>query len=101
LERCLEDWRATISMASGFWVRPFNADKPEQPSMREQIELTREIWIRGVPVFGLCRGLQLMTAALGGTVRFNQLRSTAGMRDGARLERDKPVYGRRTSGAVP
>jgi GMP synthase (glutamine-hydrolysing) len=57
----------------GVWISgsPFNVYKPEQPSVREQIELTREIWKRGIPAFGSCWGLQLMTAALGGTVRLN------------------------------
>jgi GMP synthase (glutamine-hydrolysing) len=41
------------------------------PAVRRQIELAREIFHAGVPTFGSCWGLQLMTAALGGQVRLN------------------------------
>ncbi len=57
----------------GAWLSgsPFNVYRPDQPSVRTQIELARGIWDAGVPAFGSCWGLQLMTAALGGTVRLN------------------------------
>ena len=57
----------------GIWISgsPFNAYRLDQPSVREQIELARAIWQSGVPTFGSCWGLQLMTAALGGTVHLN------------------------------
>ena len=45
--------------------------KLDQPSVREQIAFARAIWDAGIPAFGSCWGLQVMTAALGGTVRFN------------------------------
>jgi len=41
------------------------------PEVRRQIELAREIFDRGVPSFGCCWGLQLMCAAIGGTVHLN------------------------------
>lgn len=41
------------------------------PAVTRQIELAREIFHAGIPSFGSCWGLQLMTAALGGTVRLN------------------------------
>ena len=41
------------------------------PSVRSQIELAREVFQSGIPSFGSCFGLQLMTAALGGSVRVN------------------------------
>ena len=57
----------------GVWISgsPFNAYRPDQPTVREQLELARSIWQSGVPTFGSCWGLQLMTAALGGTVHLN------------------------------
>lgn len=41
------------------------------PGVRRQIELARDVFEAGIPTFGSCWGLQLMTAALGGTVRLN------------------------------
>jgi GMP synthase (glutamine-hydrolysing) len=41
------------------------------PNVTRQIELAREIFDAGIPSFGSCWGLQLMTAALGGKVRLN------------------------------
>ena len=41
------------------------------PGVHRQIELARAVFDAGVPTFGSCWGLQLMTAALGGTVRLN------------------------------
>ena len=57
----------------GVWISgsPYNAYRLDQPSVKDQIELTREIWDKGIPAFGSCWGLQVMTAALGGTVRLN------------------------------
>jgi GMP synthase (glutamine-hydrolysing) len=57
----------------GAWISgsPLNVYKPEQPTVHEQLALARAIWDAGVPAFGSCWGLQLMTAALGGTVRLN------------------------------
>jgi GMP synthase (glutamine-hydrolysing) len=43
----------------------------DAPAVTGQIELAREIFHAGVPTFGSCWGLQLMTAALGGSVRLN------------------------------
>ena len=57
----------------GVWISgsPFNAYRPDQPSVQAQIDLVREIWEKGVPAFGSYWGLQLMTIALGGTVHLN------------------------------
>ncbi len=41
------------------------------PAVRGQIEYAREVFKSGIPVFGSCWGIQLMTAALGGKVRLN------------------------------
>jgi GMP synthase (glutamine-hydrolysing) len=42
-----------------------------RPEVTRQIELAREAFLAGAPLYGSCWGLQLMTAALGGVVRFN------------------------------
>jgi GMP synthase (glutamine-hydrolysing) len=42
-----------------------------RPEVTRQIELAREAFGVGVPMYGSCWGLQLMTAALGGVVRLN------------------------------
>jgi|FEC22Drversion2_1045045.scaffolds.fasta_scaffold00992_5 GMP synthase (glutamine-hydrolysing) len=57
----------------GAWLSgsPYNVYRPDQSSVREQIGLARAVWDAGVPAFGSCWGLQLMTAALGGTVHLN------------------------------
>jgi GMP synthase (glutamine-hydrolysing) len=57
----------------GVWISgsPFNAYRLDQPTVAEQIELARAVWQAAVPTFGSCWGLQLMTAALGGTVHLN------------------------------
>src|SRR5512147_2138426 len=45
----------------GVWISgsPLNAYDLDQPSVREQRELVREIWQAGIPAFGSCWGLQL------------------------------------------
>jgi GMP synthase (glutamine-hydrolysing) len=43
------------------------------PEVTRQIELARQAFDSEVPTYGSCWGLQLMTAALGGTVRLNPL----------------------------
>ncbi len=57
----------------GVWISgsPLNVYHSDQPAVRLQLELAREIWDAGIPAFGSCWGLQLMTAALGGTVHLN------------------------------
>lgn len=57
----------------GAWLSgsPLNVYRLEQPTVRQQIDLARALWQAGVPAFGSCWGLQLMTAALGGTVNLN------------------------------
>jgi GMP synthase (glutamine-hydrolysing) len=49
---------------------PFNVYRT-RPEVTRQIELAREAFECGVPMYGSCWGLQLMTAALGGVVRLN------------------------------
>lgn len=63
----------TVSDFDGVWISgsPFNAYKLDQPSVQTQIDLARTIWDAGIPTFGSCWGLQVMTAALGGTVHLN------------------------------
>ena len=41
------------------------------PAVRDQLSLARDVFDAGIPTFGSCWGLQLMAAALGGTVRLN------------------------------
>ena len=47
---------------------PLSVYKPV-PAVTRQIDLAREVFASGVPAWGSCWGLQLMTAALGGVVR--------------------------------
>jgi len=49
---------------------PFSVYKT-RPEVTRQIELARDAFQSGVPMYGSCWGLQLMTAALGGVVRLN------------------------------
>jgi GMP synthase-like glutamine amidotransferase len=58
----------------GVWISGSHAYRPDQPSVQAQIDLVREIWEKGVPAFGSCWGLQLMTVALGGTVHLSERR---------------------------
>ena len=41
------------------------------PAIRSQIDLARQIFASGTPVFGSCWGLQVLTTAAGGVVRRN------------------------------
>jgi GMP synthase (glutamine-hydrolysing) len=49
---------------------PLNVYKPV-PAVTRQIDLARDLFASGVPTYGSCWGLQLMTVALGGVVRLN------------------------------
>jgi GMP synthase (glutamine-hydrolysing) len=64
---------AQLGDFDGVWISgsPLNVYRLDQPSVREQIELARALWQAGIPAFGTCWGLQLMAAALGGTVHLN------------------------------
>ncbi len=57
----------------GVWISgsPLNVYHLHELAVRRQIELARDIWELGIPAFGSCWGLQVMTAALGGTVHLN------------------------------
>src|SRR5499426_355252 len=63
---------ATLSDFDGIVITgsPFSVYKT-RPEVTRQIELARDGFERGVPMYGSCWGLQLMTAALGGVVRLN------------------------------
>lgn len=49
---------------------PLNAYKDE-PAVRHQLAFCRAVYESGVPSFGSCWGVQIMSAALGGSVRLN------------------------------
>jgi GMP synthase (glutamine-hydrolysing) len=49
---------------------PLNVYKPV-PAVTRQIDLARDVFASGVPTYGSCWGLQLMTVALGGIVRLS------------------------------
>ncbi len=66
-----------------------------EPRVTDQIELARDIYHAGVPCFGSCWGLQLMTAALGGAVRLNPNGSEFGVARNITLNdagRAHPLY---------
>lgn len=62
-----------LSDFDGVWISgsPLNAYHMHEPAVRRQVELARDIWDLGIPTFGSCWGLQVMTAALGGVVHLN------------------------------
>ena len=65
------------------------------PGVRAQINLAREVFEAGIPSFGSCWGLQLMSAALGGTVRLNPKGREIGIARTIVLNdagRDHPMY---------
>lgn len=49
---------------------PLNVYK-QVPAVVRQIDLAREVFENGIPTYGSCWGMQLMTVALGGAVRLN------------------------------
>jgi GMP synthase (glutamine-hydrolysing) len=65
------------------------------PEVTRQIELTRAVLDAGVPVFGSCWGLQVLTVAAGGSVRENPKGREIGFGRGIRLTeagRKHPMY---------
>jgi GMP synthase (glutamine-hydrolysing) len=65
------------------------------PEVTRQIELTRAVLDAGVPVFGSCWGLQVLTVAAGGSVRKNPKGREIGFGRGIRLTeagRKHPMY---------
>ncbi|HEU4661028.1 MAG TPA: type 1 glutamine amidotransferase [Pseudolabrys sp.] len=65
------------------------------PAVARQIELVRAILKAGTPVFGSCWGLQVLTAAAGGTIRKNPKGRELGFARGIRLTetgRKHPMY---------
>jgi GMP synthase (glutamine-hydrolysing) len=65
------------------------------PEVTRQIELARAVLDAGVPVFGSCWGLQVLTVAAGGSVRKNPKGREIGFGRGIRLTeagRKHPMY---------
>src|SRR5471030_1997163 len=65
------------------------------PSVMRQIELVRAALTTGTPLFGSCWGLQVITAAAGGSVRKNPQGREIGFGRGIRLTeagRQHPMY---------
>jgi GMP synthase (glutamine-hydrolysing) len=65
------------------------------PEVTRQIELVRAALLTGTPVFGSCWGLQVITAAAGGSVRKNPKGREIGFGRGIRLTeagRKHPMY---------
>jgi GMP synthase (glutamine-hydrolysing) len=65
------------------------------PSVTRQIELTHAALATGTPIFGSCWGLQVITAAAGGSVRKNPHGREIGFGRGIRLTeagRQHPMY---------
>jgi GMP synthase (glutamine-hydrolysing) len=50
----------------------------DSPEVRRQLDFMRAVFVAGTPAFGSCAGLQVATAAAGGTVRANQRGYEAG-----------------------
>ncbi len=68
----------------------------EQPVVRRQVELVRALMETGTPAFGSCWGLQVLTAAAGGSVRRNPRGRELGFGRSIRLTpqgRAHPMYG--------
>jgi GMP synthase (glutamine-hydrolysing) len=72
----------------------------DSSAVRTQMELARDVFHAGIPTYGSCWGLQLMSAALGGDVRLNPkgreigIARTIIVNDAGRqhaMFRDKPV----------
>ncbi|MEQ1648027.1 MAG: type 1 glutamine amidotransferase [Hyphomicrobiaceae bacterium] len=67
----------------------------DRAEVRDQLGLAREVFERGIPTFGSCYGLQLMTQALGGRVRLNPKGREIGVARGIMLTdagREHPMY---------
>jgi GMP synthase (glutamine-hydrolysing) len=65
------------------------------PEVTRQIELVRAIFETGTPIFGSCWGIQIITAAAGGSVRKNPKGREIGFGRGIRLTeagRKHPMY---------
>ena len=65
------------------------------PEIQRQIDLVRTLFGTGTPVFGSCWGLQLLTAAAGGSVRRNPKGREIGFGRAIRLTaagREHPMY---------
>ncbi len=67
----------------------------DEPAVRRQVELGREVAMSGVPCFGSCWGLQVMCVVYGGEVRANPAGVEIGIARRIRLTdegRDHPLY---------
>ncbi len=96
LEQMLQDVRTTIvspaddgdAIPTKEWLDQFDAvfltGSPmhvydDTPDVRRQLEFMRRVFDVGLPSFGSCAGLQIATAAAGGTVRKMPERMEAGI----------------------
>jgi GMP synthase (glutamine-hydrolysing) len=70
---------------------PLNAYE-DRPVVTRQIEFARAAFHSGVPGFGSCWGLQVMTVALGGTVRLNPKGPEVGVGRQITLTQDGRVH---------
>lgn len=82
----------------GVWISGSTSSVNDQHDacVAHQIELIREVWDKKIPAFGSCWGLQLMVAALGGTVRPNPRGREIGIARGIFLTdqgRRHPIFG--------
>ena len=92
------DWLDALVLEGGSDVSPTSyGETPLQPKwggdrVRDDYEraLLAAFAERGKPVLGICRGLQLMNVAFGGTL----LQDIASQRPGAREDRDAEIYDR-------
>jgi GMP synthase (glutamine-hydrolysing) len=72
----------------------------ETPAIRNQLAFAERLFAAGVPVFGSCWGLQVMTRALGGRVRANPKGQELGVAQAITLNADgltHPMYQGKTA----
>jgi len=87
--QALEGYDGFAITGSGLHVYEGSAE------VTRQIELVRAVFETGTPIFGSCWGLQIITAAAGGTVRRNPKGREIGFGRGIRLTdagRKHPMY---------
>jgi GMP synthase (glutamine-hydrolysing) len=59
---------------------PMNVDQADRfPHLTTEIAAIQEALTRGIPILGICLGAHLLAAALGATVRPNNVRESAGI----------------------
>ena len=71
------DGMAGLLMPGGYDIHPRHWDEEEElhptaelDEVRDSLELplAREAWARGLPILGICRGVQVLNVALGGSL---------------------------------